>query len=80
VIIFALIAGGAAAGLLAGFVVVVVSIHATDRRMNLRHPECAGAVCMLVRRLLGVYVRQPGHPAPGAGRQNRAVRCGPGRR
>jgi len=33
-----------------------------------------------VRRLLGVYVRQPGHPAPGAGRQNRAVRCGPGRR
>lgn len=79
-IIFAVIAGGAALILAAVFVVVVASIHATDRRMTLRDPRCAGAVGTLVRRLLGVYVRQPGHPAPGAGCGGRAVHCGPGGR
>ena len=79
-IIFAAIAGGAAVVLAVVFVVVVASIHATDRQMNLRAPQCAGATGMLVRRLLGVYVRQPGHPAGGAGCQDRAVPCGRGGR
>ena len=76
-IIFALIAGGLALVLLAAFVVVVASIRGTERRMSLRDPSQDGAVGTLVRRLLGVYVRQPGHPGHDAGCQDQAVHCGP---
>ena len=80
VIIFALIVGGIALALLAAFAVVVASIHGTDRRMSLRDPRHAGAADVMVRRLLGVYVRQPGHPGRGAGREDQAVHCGQARR
>ncbi len=76
-IIFAVIAGGAALILAAVFVVVVASIHATDRQMTLRDPQGAGATGTLVRRLLGVYVRQPGHPAQRTSCGSGMAPCGP---
>ena len=68
-IIFAVIAGRAALVLAAVFVVVVASIRRTDAQMSLRADD--GVTGTLVRRLLGVYVRQPGHPA-------QRTRCGSG--
>ena len=73
-IIFAVIAGGAAAVLAAVFVVVVASIRRTDAQMSLRADD--GVTGTLVRRLLGVYVRQPGHPAQRTGHGSGVVPCG----
>ena len=76
-IIVALIAGGIALVLFAALAVVVASIRSTDARMNLRDPSQASVTDRLVRALLGVYVRQPGHPGCGAGHHDQAVPCGP---
>lgn len=76
-IIFALIMSGVAVVLFAAFVAVVVSIHSTDRRMNLRDPQRSGARGTLVRRLLGVYARQPGRPQRGVSCGDQAAHCGP---
>jgi hypothetical protein len=58
VILIALIATGAAMLASLAFVVVVLSIHATERRYALRQPG-NGRIDAFTRRLLGVYADRP---------------------
>ena len=58
VIIFTLIAAGAALIASLAFVVVVLGIHATERRYALRQPGY-GRIDAFTRRLLGVYADRP---------------------
>jgi hypothetical protein len=58
VIIFAVIAAGAALIASVAFVVVVLGIHATERRYQLRQPGY-GRIDAFTRRLLGVYAEHP---------------------
>jgi hypothetical protein len=60
VIIFAVIAAGTALIAFLAFVVVVLGIHATERRYELREPGY-GRIDAFTRRLLGVYADRPRH-------------------
>jgi hypothetical protein len=77
VIILALIAGGVALAMSAVFVVVVASIHSSDRQLGLHDPAQAGVAGMLVRRLLGVYTSQPVQPQDSPCDREHARPCGP---
>lgn len=54
VIILGLIVAGSALAALVAFAALVISVHATDRRLSLRQPPY-GRIDALVRRVLGVY-------------------------
>ena len=58
-IVIALIIAGIAA---TAFVVLVVGIQVTDRRMRLREPYPSGIADAFARKVLGVYTRQKAKP------------------
>lgn len=60
-LIFGFIAGTALLVLLV-FVMLIISIHITDRRLSLRHPPY-GCVDAFTRRVLGAYTGRPADPA-----------------